>query len=338
MNFYKHHIGDYAKKTPHLSIVEHGAYLLMLHFYYGTEAPLPKGRALYRLLRADSKIDRDAIDSVCRQFWTETPTGFINGRADEEIAAAVHQREVNRELGKLGGNPYLKEQYNEPGDLYVADIGNGRVKVGITGVGWAKRAYGLSKTYGSRPVALAVVRVENMGLSEKAVLDRFARFASGEVLTISGADREQLILFSLSLGTPNMPQVGAAIHQPNRVANVVANVVANTQATAEASISPIQTPDVREDSVEKDSTDANASKNAIPVDPPDPRKQLWDLGVSLLGESARSLIGKGIARVGESKVGSVLGDMAARPTADPKAYFVAATTPRQDDPARFRTA
>ena len=228
MNFYKHHIGDYAKKTAHLSIVEHGAYLLMLHFYYGTEAPLPKGRALYRLLRADSKIDRDAIDSVCRQFWTETPTGFANGRADEEIAAAVHQREVNRELGKRGGRPKRTEPITE------------------------------------------------------------------------------------SVSQP----------EPNTKANH----------------NPIQTPDVREDSVEKDSTDASASQKAIPAEAPDPRKQLWDLGVSLLGESARSLIGKGIARVGESKVGSVLGDMAARPTADPKAYFVAATTPRQDDPARFRTA
>lgn len=105
MNFYKHHIGDYTKKTGHLSVTEHGAYHLMLSAYYATERPLPVGKPLYHLLRANTRLERAAVDSVSRQFWTETPDGLINGRADEEIARANHQREVNRELGKRGGRP-----------------------------------------------------------------------------------------------------------------------------------------------------------------------------------------------------------------------------------------
>ena len=105
MNFYKHHIGDYLKKTAHLSIAEHGAYLLMLQTYYATEVPLPRGEALYRVLRATTKQERAAVDAVLQQFWRETEEGYTNGRADEEIATARRQREVNRETGKRGGRP-----------------------------------------------------------------------------------------------------------------------------------------------------------------------------------------------------------------------------------------
>lgn len=105
LNFYKHHIGDYLKKTAHLSIAEHGAYLLMLQTYYATETPLPRGEALYRVLRATTKHERAAVDAVLRQFWRETDEGYTNGRADEEIATARRQREVNRETGKRGGRP-----------------------------------------------------------------------------------------------------------------------------------------------------------------------------------------------------------------------------------------
>lgn len=105
MNFYKHHIGDYLKKTAHLSLAQHGAYLLMLQTYYATEAPLPKGDALYRVLRATTKLEREAVDAIVEQYWVETNDGFVNARADEEIALAQRQREVNRTVGKKGGRP-----------------------------------------------------------------------------------------------------------------------------------------------------------------------------------------------------------------------------------------
>lgn len=60
----------------------------------------------------------------------------------------------------------------------------------------------------------------------------------------------------------------------------------------------------------------------------DPRKSLWDLGVNLLGTEARSVIGQAIKRVGEPKVGEILGQMAARPPAEPKSWFIKATQER----------
>jgi hypothetical protein len=74
MNFYKHFIGDYARATGHLSVIEHGAYRLMLDHFYGAGKPLPANRkALYRLIRAEADPDRRAVDSVCVQFWRPLP-------------------------------------------------------------------------------------------------------------------------------------------------------------------------------------------------------------------------------------------------------------------------
>jgi len=115
LNYYKHHIGDYAGKTAHLSLLEHGAYLLLLQHYYATERPLPDDlRALARIIRADGKAEAAAIRRVLDQFWTLTDDGWINERAVEEIERAAAQRDTNRELGKRGGRPRKTESVNQP--------------------------------------------------------------------------------------------------------------------------------------------------------------------------------------------------------------------------------
>ena len=63
--------------------------------------------------------------------------------------------------------------------------------------------------------------------------------------------------------------------------------------------------------------------------PIDPKKALWDIGVAVLGESNRAVIGKACKRVGEPRVAEVLGQMAADPKADPVAWFIAATSERK---------
>ena len=105
LNFFKLYIGDYQRDTAHLSVTEHGAYLLMLQHYYATEKPLPTGKSLHRMLRAQDKSEREAIDMVTAQFWKLTPEGLVNVRGTNEIGKADHQREVNRSVGKLGGRP-----------------------------------------------------------------------------------------------------------------------------------------------------------------------------------------------------------------------------------------
>lgn len=74
MNFYKHFMGDYARATGHMSLVEHGAYRLMLDHFYGAGRPLPGDRkSLYRLLRAEKPDERRAVDTVALEFWRPLP-------------------------------------------------------------------------------------------------------------------------------------------------------------------------------------------------------------------------------------------------------------------------
>jgi uncharacterized protein YdaU (DUF1376 family) len=103
VNYYEHHIGDYQKKTAHLSLLEHGAYFLMMQVFYATEKPLPTGKVLYRMLRATSKAERDAIDVIVSQFWHKTAAGLVNGRASRELAGYHEFIEKQRAAGKASG-------------------------------------------------------------------------------------------------------------------------------------------------------------------------------------------------------------------------------------------
>lgn len=86
MNYYKRHLGDYAKDTRHLSLAEHGAFCLLLDYYYSTEKPIPDDRC-ERIANAYETHERNAVRSVLEAFFTLTPDGWRNQRADEEIEA-----------------------------------------------------------------------------------------------------------------------------------------------------------------------------------------------------------------------------------------------------------
>jgi uncharacterized protein YdaU (DUF1376 family) len=107
MNFYKHFIGDYGRSTADLSLVEHGAYRLMLDQFYGSGRPLPADkRVLYRLLRAESTTERQAIDAISLRFWRQLPDDFdslyvwLNLHKDEE---RTHLRTVAQQWTEAGG-------------------------------------------------------------------------------------------------------------------------------------------------------------------------------------------------------------------------------------------
>lgn len=104
MNYYKRHLGDYAKDAGHLTMTEHGAFTLLLDRYYSTEKPLTTAEAM-RVCRARSAPDREIVEAVLREFFVDTPEGWRNKRADKEIAAYNVKADRNREAGKLGGRP-----------------------------------------------------------------------------------------------------------------------------------------------------------------------------------------------------------------------------------------
>lgn len=87
MNYYEHHLGDYLRDTAHLSMLEDGAYRRLMDAYYIREQPLPSElRDVYRLVRASSKQDREAVDVVLREFFQHTDAGWQHKRCASEIA------------------------------------------------------------------------------------------------------------------------------------------------------------------------------------------------------------------------------------------------------------
>ena len=92
MNYYPHHIGDYARDTAHLSALEDGIYRRMLDLYYATEKPLTNDRAqLCRLLRIKGR-ECKTVDALLREFFDPSDDGWKHGRCDAEIAKAQDKR------------------------------------------------------------------------------------------------------------------------------------------------------------------------------------------------------------------------------------------------------
>ena len=114
MNYFKFWIGDYQRDTGTLSPLEHGIYVLMLVHYYGTEKPLPFGKDLYRLLRADTKPERRAVDVISGRYWEINTEGLINRRALLEIHRAAQIKAQNKEIGKLGGRRKADHSVTQP--------------------------------------------------------------------------------------------------------------------------------------------------------------------------------------------------------------------------------
>lgn len=99
MNFYKHHLGDYDGATLHLNWEEDMAFTRMIRVYYRTEKPLPlELRAVWRLVRAVTKEQRQAVEDVLTEFFEKRTDGWHNKRCDEEIAAAHAQAEINKRI------------------------------------------------------------------------------------------------------------------------------------------------------------------------------------------------------------------------------------------------
>jgi uncharacterized protein YdaU (DUF1376 family) len=107
MNYYERYCGDYAKKTARLTLIQHGAYTLLLDEYYSTEEPLPESfDELYRVCRAMSKPEQEAVRFVAERFFPIGPDGLRhNDRADEMIEKARPKMEAARVNGRKGGRP-----------------------------------------------------------------------------------------------------------------------------------------------------------------------------------------------------------------------------------------
>lgn len=104
MNYYRRYCGDYLRDTPDLTLAEHGAYTLLLDLYYSIGCPIPGPLpTLYRICRADSEIERQAVDSVVNRFFPLNGDGLRhNKRADSELKISSTAIEKMRQAGING--------------------------------------------------------------------------------------------------------------------------------------------------------------------------------------------------------------------------------------------
>lgn len=83
--WYPRYPGKYARKTATLSLAEHGAYALLMDFYY-VNGPLPLDWVhLHRICKALAPTEQEAVHNVVGRYFKQTVDGWINDRAEEEL-------------------------------------------------------------------------------------------------------------------------------------------------------------------------------------------------------------------------------------------------------------
>jgi uncharacterized protein YdaU (DUF1376 family) len=102
MHYYQFNIGDYNKHTMHLSPLEDITYRRLLDMYYDTESPIPTDIPwVSRRLRIEAGI----VKAMLIEFFEYTENGYINRRADVEIASYHGFLEKQKLNGIKGGRP-----------------------------------------------------------------------------------------------------------------------------------------------------------------------------------------------------------------------------------------
>jgi uncharacterized protein YdaU (DUF1376 family) len=106
MRYYKHHIGDYAAATQHLSFVEDAAYRRMIGVYYQTERPLPADiKRVARLVGARTRSEQAAVEAVLAEFFILEDDGWHQRRCDEELQKSWVKSKSAVSSGLQGGRP-----------------------------------------------------------------------------------------------------------------------------------------------------------------------------------------------------------------------------------------
>ncbi len=111
---------DYEKKTSKLSMLEHGAYMLLLKEYWNNGGAiececdanaLPTHMRFYRSSRAMTTEEQAAIDYILAKFFTYSDGYYHQARADEELEKA---REKRRKAKASADKRWNKAEENEP--------------------------------------------------------------------------------------------------------------------------------------------------------------------------------------------------------------------------------
>ncbi len=106
---------DYSGDTSHLTMMEHGAYFLLLSHYYVTGKPLDANASLlHRVCRAFADAEKSAVDSVLGMFFTLKGGHYHNARADKEIAKSTDIRIKRSKAASCKWNANAMQVHTQP--------------------------------------------------------------------------------------------------------------------------------------------------------------------------------------------------------------------------------
>lgn len=110
--------GDYASKTATLTLVEHGAYRVLLdHYYQMGGKVVANATDLLRVCRAFAEAEQAAVAKVLAEFFEERDGYYHHERADAELAKRALLREKRAQAGSKGGKQKVANATNLLGGL-----------------------------------------------------------------------------------------------------------------------------------------------------------------------------------------------------------------------------
>ena len=97
MHYYKRNLGDYAKKAGRLSLLQHGAYTVLIDSCYDREQ-FPTLEQAIEWTWADSVEEVEAVKFVLRKFFILEDGIYVQNRIREEIAEYHEKANTNKRI------------------------------------------------------------------------------------------------------------------------------------------------------------------------------------------------------------------------------------------------
>lgn len=97
MHYYKRNLGDYSKKAGRLSMLQHGAYTLLIDACYDREQ-FPTHKEAIDWTWASSTAEIEAVEFVLRKFFTLEDGVYVQKRIQEELAEYRQKAETNKRI------------------------------------------------------------------------------------------------------------------------------------------------------------------------------------------------------------------------------------------------
>ena len=114
MFYYKKNIGDYYKKTGRLSMLEHGAYTLLIDSCYDRER-FPTLDDALDWTWSRSEVEIEAVKFVLSKFFTLDGEIYVQQRIKDELDAYHAMSERNSEIAKDREEKRKERKRNEHG-------------------------------------------------------------------------------------------------------------------------------------------------------------------------------------------------------------------------------